>query len=267
MLSAQQAKEYLGRIGCAESQAPTLPNLQSLMTCHLRAVPYETATIHRSGRTPCLSTDALFEKIVANRGGGYCFEQNKLFQELLCALGYDAWPCMARSTDTPGRIDPINHRAVVVGLEGRSYLADVGWGGPMAAGPLLLEPCGIQTVAGKDYEVTQESSHWLTIDRFSSKASDDGLPLRVGVMELCLAEMMDEDFDALNRKFSAPGSEFHDTEIVNLSTPSGYLALEGRKLTVMENGRKTTTELSAEEVDRVLRERFGLSLPMPSAGA
>ena len=52
------------------------------------------------------------------RRGGYCFELNKLFEALLVALGYDARPCLARSADVPGQRDPINHRGLLVSVEG-----------------------------------------------------------------------------------------------------------------------------------------------------
>lgn len=257
MLSVREIERYLQRIGYAGGVTPSLAALQALMTCHLQTVPYETVTIHRSGKAPSLRTADLYAKIVEGHGGGYCLELNTLFQTLLGSLGYAARPCFCRSTDTPGRVDPINHRGVLVESGGRTCLADVGWGGPMARGPLPLEP-GIWEVAGKRYEVARISEHWLSIDRFSSQVGEDGSPVRMGIMELCLAEVLDEDFAALNRELSSPGSEFRDTEMANISTPGGYLALTGRKLTVADGGRKEVRELAPAEVDRVLEERFGL---------
>ena len=137
MLSVRETEKYLQRVGYNGGVTPSLGNLQKLMTCHLRSVPYETVTIHRSGQTPSLAVADLFAKIVEGKGGGYCFEQNTLFQALLECLGYTVRPCFCRSTDTPGQVDPINHRGVLVTLDGKQYLADVGWGGPMAQGPLL----------------------------------------------------------------------------------------------------------------------------------
>lgn len=257
VLSAEQVERYLRRIGYDGSTEPSLENLQRLMTCHLRSVPYETVTLHRSGVAPSLAISDLLAKIVDGKGGGYCFEQNTLFEALLGSLGYATRPCFCRSTDTPGRNDPINHRGLLVALEGRRYLADVGWGGPMAQGPLALEP-GIHEVAGRRYAVERVSDHWIAIDRFSARTDGQGSPLRVGIMKLCLAEVEDGDFDALNRKFSAPGSEFRDTLMANISLPNGHLSLTDRKFTVMEDGRKTVRELAPEEVDGVLREYFGL---------
>ncbi len=257
MLSVPETEKYLHRIGYNGGVTPSLANLQKLMTCHLRSVPYETVTIHRSGQTPSLAVADLFAKIVEGNGGGYCFEQNTLFQALLESLGYTVRPCFCRSTDTPGQVDPINHRGVLVTLEGKQYLADVGWGGPMAQGPLLLQP-GTHEVAGKRYVVEPLSSHWITIDRFSTKTDEAGDPLRVGIMELCLAEVKDDDFDALNRKFSSPGSEFRDTAMANISRPDGHVALSDRTLTIMKDGQKTVRELQPEEVDAALKEHFGL---------
>lgn len=259
MLSVRETERYLRRIGYDGGVTPSVANLQKLMTCHLRSVPYETVSIHRSGKTPSLAVNDLFAKIVDANGGGYCFEQNTLFQALLESLGYDARPCFCRSTDTPGQVDPINHRGVLVALGGKQYLADVGWGGPMAQGPLLLED-GIHEVAGKRYVVERISDHWLSIDRFSSQPDEMGNPRRVGIMELCLAEVKDADFDALNRKFSSPGSEFRDVAMANISTSDGYLALADRKFTVVKDGHKTVRELAEDEIDEVLKTHFGLGM-------
>ncbi len=256
-LSAEQVERYLRRIGCTCPTEPSLENLQALMTCHLRSVPYETVTLHRTGAVPSLALDDLFAKIVEGQGGGYCFEQNTLFQALLESLGYEVRPCFCRSTVTPGRVDPINHRGVLVTLGGGCYLADVGWGGPMAQGPLLLEP-GIREVAGKRYAVERISDHWISIDRFSTKTDDQGDPLRVGVMELCLAEVRDEDFDALNREFSSPGSEFRDTAMANISREGGYASLTDLEFTVSEDGQKTVRKLDPEEIPGILKGYFGL---------
>ena len=38
----------------------------------------------------------MFQKLVHNRRGGYCFEQNQLFLRALTALGFDTRPLLAR---------------------------------------------------------------------------------------------------------------------------------------------------------------------------
>ena len=70
---------YLSRIGFDGKAEPTFDCLKKLMSCHLAAVPFENLDVYHGGIEPSLETDAMFEKIVTNRRGGYCFELNGLF--------------------------------------------------------------------------------------------------------------------------------------------------------------------------------------------
>ena len=67
----------------------SLKTLSALQEAHLSSVPYENldilAGIHNS-----LAPASLYERIVANRRGGYCFELNGLFAWLLEKLGFPA---------------------------------------------------------------------------------------------------------------------------------------------------------------------------------
>jgi len=68
---------------------------------HLLAVPFENLSIHR--REPIvLSDDALFEKIVQRRRGGFCYELNGLFAALLRALGFNVTMLSAEVANNEG---------------------------------------------------------------------------------------------------------------------------------------------------------------------
>ena len=253
MLTQRQTDEYLERIGVAARPAATEEALGMLMERHLMSVPFETVGLCREGRTPDLRLEALFDKIVRRRRGGYCFELNKLFEALLAALGYEARPCLCRSADVPGQRDPINHRGVLVALEGTSVLADVGYGGPAPGGPLRLAP-GAQEVLGERFEATPLDDAWWRIDRFRASTGE-----RLGVMELCATRVEDVDFAALNLASSQPGTMFRDREMANLRTPGGHVSLRGRRLTVREGAARHVVELDDDAVDDALRRFFGLS--------
>jgi hypothetical protein len=65
-------------------------------------------------------------------GGGTCFESNYAFYSLLLALGYDGYLTINNMGDSIGC-----HTAIVLLLNGRKWLADVGI--PLFA-PLLINP-------------------------------------------------------------------------------------------------------------------------------
>src|SRR5436305_1373093 len=78
---------YLQRIGLPYPERPDAQYLRRLHGRHLHTVPFENLSIHLSEDVP-LDEDALFDKIITQRRGGYCYELNGLFAALLRALGY-----------------------------------------------------------------------------------------------------------------------------------------------------------------------------------
>lgn len=91
-MDADAGKQYLGRIGYKGNTVPDLPRLEWMMECHLQNVPFENLEIYEEGRVLSLDTEDLYRKIVLQGRSGYCFELNKLFYELLKAVGFQAYP-------------------------------------------------------------------------------------------------------------------------------------------------------------------------------
>lgn len=265
MLDAAQRSKYLERIGFTEEPEPTREVLDALVCAHQMRIPFSTVALHRAGVAPDLSVDALYEKVMEQGLGGYCFELNKLFQELLETLGYAARPVLSRAVRGRESRMPINHRGILVELDGAELSVDVGFGGPMPAGALLLEDGAEQEVLGETYITERAPSGWWKICRMTKAAADlhdDGVPARRQTeLELCTAHVEDIDFAALSEACSKPGTLFRDHEVVNLRTPSGHKAYMDGTLTVRENGQKTMTEFAtATEQDAALVEHFGMRL-------
>jgi N-hydroxyarylamine O-acetyltransferase len=77
----------LDRIGYVGPTQPTLQTLRQIHLAHLLRVPFENLDIHR-GRAICLERDFLFQKIVRERRGGFCFELNSLLAAALQGMGF-----------------------------------------------------------------------------------------------------------------------------------------------------------------------------------
>lgn len=69
---------YLVRIGYEGRLEPTPETLYALHRAHLLAIPYENLDIHL-GRPLTLSLPDIFDKLVTQKRGGWCFEMNGLF--------------------------------------------------------------------------------------------------------------------------------------------------------------------------------------------
>lgn len=119
---------YLDRIGFDGVRDPSLQLLRALHVAHLSSVPFENLSIHSKERIE-LSSEWLFDKIVARRRGGFCYELNGLFAELLLALGFrvDRLAAQVYKQDRELGI-PFDHLCLRVELEGEAFLADVGFG-------------------------------------------------------------------------------------------------------------------------------------------
>ena len=86
---------YFQRIGYRGRYQPDLTLLSALTAAHTHSIPFENLDV-LLGRPISLEPDALFQKLVVQRRGGYCFEQNGLFLEVLRELGFQVVPLSAR---------------------------------------------------------------------------------------------------------------------------------------------------------------------------
>lgn len=263
MLNAEQIRLYLKRLGLEEAPDRTREGLDALIYAHQTHVPFETIGVHRGEGQPDLSVDGLFDKVVAQEKGGYCFELNKLFEELLLGLGFDARPVLSRAVRGRDSRMPINHRGILVAFDEGAAFADVGFGGPMPAGALMLDAGREQDICGETYITEPTEGGWWKVDRITRAEADfhdDGLPSRRQTeLELCTADIEDIDFEPLSVFCCQPGTLFRDHEVVNLRTDDGYKGYKDGVLTLREGTDKTVIELGSEEDRaRALHEHFGL---------
>ncbi|MEF8884263.1 MAG: arylamine N-acetyltransferase [Haloarculaceae archaeon] len=130
---------YLRRIGLDPGSVgprdrETLARLQH---AHVLTVPFENLAIagdpwdRRSGEGVSLDRAALLEKVVERERGGFCYEPNGAFVELLAALGFDA-------TRNAGRI-----------------VSDVGMGGPKTRRPVPVDGTAVEDGVGTAWRVVR----------------------------------------------------------------------------------------------------------------
>ncbi len=153
-------KAYLERINYHGSLAPTAESLRELQVAHLLTVPFENLSIH-AGQPIVLENDALFTKIVENRRGGFCYEANGLFAELLRALGFGVAMLSAEVANAEGEFGPnFDHLALMVlplGSSARRWLVDVGFGDSFRE-PLLLDEPAEQVQGARAYRILSNAS-------------------------------------------------------------------------------------------------------------
>jgi N-hydroxyarylamine O-acetyltransferase len=127
----------------AHLTGPFLPDLETLQVLHRawpQTIPFENIDALLS-RPVSIEVADIAEKMLIKRRGGYCFEHNLLFRQILQQVGFAVTPHLARvvwGLEQP-EARPQTHMLLLVTLNGDKYLADVGFGGVSLTAPLRLE--------------------------------------------------------------------------------------------------------------------------------
>lgn len=244
---------YLERIGIESAKDPTPEFLDELIYAHQHTVPFDNLDVYEHGLVPSLGIADLYDKIVVRKRGGYCFELNALFGALLKALGFSVQPCMARVLLRPVPYPLISHRANIVKIDGKRYLADVGFGGPQPTFAPLIEDGATRTEDGHTFTLHRAGHSWWEVGYQGAK-EDERLVLRV-----CTLAVGEEDFVPLSfYQASFEGSVFRNNRMANIKTEDGALDLRNSTYTVFAGGEKTAREIDESELDQLLEKKFGI---------
>jgi N-hydroxyarylamine O-acetyltransferase len=174
MANAFDLDGYCARIGYPGDRSPTLPVLQAIHRCHAQAIPFDNLD-PLVGITPRLDMRSLEEKLVRDRRGGYCFEQNLLFRHALDHMGFRVTNLVGRVLwDVPPHVVTARtHMVLRVDLPDGLYLADVGFGRMTLTAPLRL-------VADVEQATPHEALRLVAVDggfRAEARLGADWRPL------------------------------------------------------------------------------------------
>lgn len=252
MLGKEQVKAYLERMGYQGEAPVSRDTLSELIRAHLTGVPFENLEVFEEKKVPSLEPEDLYKKIVEDKRGGYCFELNRLFYELLAALGFEVYPVGVRIMWMKEYFPPMLHRGTIAVLDGKKYFCDIGYGGPGPKGLVELTP-GEYTIWGDSFRVEADADGFFRINRMHDGAYRPMLVFRDQRME-------EADFLLMN--FYCAKSEnviFSQKRILNLCLENGSLALTDDTLTIRDSGEVTVIQCRDEEERRkYIKEKFGI---------
>ncbi len=157
VMTESMISDYLAALDCSDAREVCKENLFRLQEAHLARIPYTNLSFYKNGNLQSLEIEALFERLIIQRKGGYCFELNGLFGELLRSLGYNVTEYFARWHFGGTEAVPMRrHRVLKVVLDGETFLADAGIGSPCPVTPLKFEYDTIQPKNFRAYRVVKD---------------------------------------------------------------------------------------------------------------
>jgi len=244
---------YLARIGVEPDHLePNEEVLRFLQRKHLLAVPFENLDIH--WKLPiAVDVGRFYEKIVESGRGGFCYELNGLFNELLGSLGFQTRLISARVFNGAEHGPEYDHAAIIVTIGDDEYLADVGFG-DFAPEPLRFslgveqqDPAGIFIIRRFDdkyFEVAKrEGEDWKSQYIFNDTPRDLS-----EFAEMC-------DFQQYS-----PDSHFTKGKVCSILTESGRKTLTDKKFIVYSDGGRIEVPVESErEFGEILKREFDIS--------
>jgi N-hydroxyarylamine O-acetyltransferase len=242
---------YLDRINYHGPLAPTAGTLRDLQVSHLLTVPFENLSIHAK-QPIVLDDNALFEKIVKRRRGGFCYEANGLFTALLRALGFDVKMLSAGVAKAAEEFGPdFDHMALMVTLDER-WLVDVGFGDSFRE-PLLIDERGVQLQGERTYRIDSDGTHSILMQRDNGEGGEWEAQYR-----FTLQPYEYSDYEEMCRYHQTSAqSHFTRGRICSRATPDGRVTLSEMRLIITRNGERQERALkNEEEYAAVLREYF-----------
>lgn len=250
-------KPYLDRIGMRGRPRPDLATLQALHRLHPAAIPFENLST-LLGEPVGLETEAIEDKLIHRRRGGYCFEHNALFQAALEAIGFELVPLAARVVwnRDQGYENPRTHMALLVSIGTTRYLCDVGFGGATLTAPLAFVPAREQPTPHEPFKIN------VIDDLFELSVNFCG-DWRAAY-EFDLQPQRAADYEAMNHFVQTwPGSHFRKRLMVARPVDGGRLALGGNQFSRYRSGRlaEKRSIASSAALETLLTQEFGIELP------
>ncbi len=253
---------YLHGIGYDGSRDTSLEVLNGIVHAHVLTIPFENLDV-LMGRPIRLDAASLQKKLVKDRRGGYCFEQNGLLLHVLESMGFQVKPLSARVMFgyPRGTITPRTHLVVRVDLNGKSYLADVGVGGLSPTAVLRLELDTELPTPHETWRIIKEGALYYHQAQLGGNWED--------IYQLTLEGMPLIDRQVANWYTSThPDSRFRNILMVAKAAPDGVrLTMLNDEFSIRDaQGYATKYPIgSKKEMLDILAEHFDMHLPIDSA--
>lgn len=247
-------EQYLRRINFKGETKVSIDCLKLLHRCHVMAVPFEAIDVLLN-RNIDLELSSIYNKIIVNQRGGFCYELNYLFHALLQKIGFESWIISSRIFDHEKLGPKYDHMSIIVKLE-EDWLVDVGYG-DLFIEPLKINSRTIQEDQFKNYKIDQlNKKEFILLESLKSKTqyikrySFDLSPRKI-----------EEFYDQCHYKQYAPESYFVNNTICTLPTKTGRKTILNHIFKIKRDGQIQEKTLQDDnELFQTLQEEFNVHL-------
>ena len=263
---------YLKRIG-VEFDNPTPEYLMRLQEAHMTNIPFENTTImaksNRNDKSLSLEFESIFDKLVTNNLGGFCYELNGAFGELLRALGFKVTNLAALMISSSGYHPDsgiIDHMVLAVDFDDKRYFVDVG-GGNTVRTPIILNEV-VEDISGK-YRITSLESpidsdglgtkYHLALQKY--KASWESVYI-FSEKEFTL----DDYKESCYWMETTTKSTFTKRLVVSIATPRGRKTISGNNFQITTGKKVEIKQITKKDLIGILQNEFGIRGINPAFG-
>lgn len=264
VLSEEQIINYFDRLEMIydkDKWKPSEENLRILQNVHIAKIPYENLSILMK-EPISLNGNDLYNKIIVEHRGGYCFEVNGLFTHLLKALGYQVIVYNCRFIYEDQGVQVRRHRIMKVDFKQASYITDVSFRNESPRFPLKFVCDEVQWDGIAEYKFTKNDYYgyvmWQKLDREDWK-------MIFGFDE---SPQSETDFFLPNYFCEThPQSPFIDEPHMSICPANEHITIAGRKFVISKKNiivEKNTIH-SGEEFCHLCKKYFGIVIDIKKA--
>lgn len=246
-------QKYFKRINYDAKPTTKLSTLVELQKKHLLNIPFENLDIH-FGRKIELDIEKFYHKIVHENRGGFCYELNGLFENLLSNIGFETSIISARVFDAKNNDfgEEYDHLAIIVAINQNQYLVDVGFG-EFAFAPLLIHTDEIQKDPRGNFIIEQKDDEYIVSKLIENKKN---IEYKFTLKNRKLSEFQ----EMCSYHQSSPNSHFTQKKLITKPTLEGRITLSGTSLKITKNNTiEEIHDLSQKAYFALLNKWFGIT--------
>lgn len=253
-MTEEEIKYYLERIGFLDKPGTDLETLSRLQEHHLLAVPFENLDIH--SKVPIeMDLQAFYNKIVVGKRGGFCYELNSLFNELLRGIGFKTNIVSARVFSAQEKFgEEFDHLCLIVFIENEQWLADVGFGS-FSLRPIKIDMTGTTSDPAGLFKTERFNEQYLVVKKMVNGEWKNQYLFSLQPRNI-------SEFSAMcYYQQTSPDSHFTKNRLCSIATMDGRISLTDRSLKITRNNIQTEMTIrDDEDFKKLLLEYFDIRL-------